>query len=190
MIEPEFFQQERLQTLEDVFFQKKDKELIAQLHKMERMKETKKSLAKVSGITNDKVLEKLVELDIRPQVVASLAVIPLIEVAWADGKIDKEEQKAVLDAACKIFISKESPDYELLKRWLTYKPEPSLLKAWKHYMKGLCEQLTKSQANALKKDFLGHAEDIAKAAGGFLGLGNKISKSEQKMLDKLAAAFE
>ncbi|MEN6385236.1 MAG: hypothetical protein ABFD79_08545 [Phycisphaerales bacterium] len=154
------------------------------------MKDIKKLIAKVSGITNDDVLDKLVEFEIRPEVVASLAIVPLIEVAWADGEISKEEQKAVLDASLESFISKESPDYELLKRWLKHKPDANLLKAWKHYMKGLCEQLTKYQVNALKKDLIGHAEEVAKAAGGFLGLGNKISKAEQKMLDKLAAAFE
>jgi uncharacterized protein YgbK (DUF1537 family) len=190
MIESDFFNAEQTKTLEDLFFLKKDKELISQLHKMEMMKESKKSLAKVSGITNDKVLEKLVELEIRPQVLASLAMIPLIEVAWADGEMDKDEQKAVLDAACKTFITKANPDYELLNRWLKHKPDAKLLKAWTVYIKGLCEQLTKQQVNALKKDLLGHAKNIAMAAGGFLGFGEKISKAEQKMLDKLAAAFE
>ncbi|MCE5341070.1 MAG: TerB family tellurite resistance protein [Planctomycetaceae bacterium] len=190
MIESDFFQKEQTQTLEDLFFIKKDRELIAQLHKMERMKESKKSLATVSGITNDKVLEKLVELEIRPEVIASLAMIPLIEVAWADGEIDKNERRVILDAACEIFITKESPDYALLKSWLKYKPNVKLFNAWKHYIQGLCEQLTKQQKNALKKDLIGHAKDVAQAAGGFLGFGDKISKAEQKMLDKLTQAFE
>ncbi|HAL45905.1 MAG: hypothetical protein A2Y12_13685 [Planctomycetes bacterium GWF2_42_9] len=190
MIESDFFNAEQTKTLEDLFFLKKDREIIAQFHKMEMMKESKQSLAKVSGITNDKVLEKLVELEVRPEVLASLAMIPLIEVAWADGELKKSEQNAVLAAACEIFITKSNPDYELLNRWLKHKPDAKLLKAWTVYIKGLCEHLTKQQVNALKKDLIGHAKNVALAAGGFLGFGEKISKAEQKMLDKLTAAFE
>lgn len=190
MVDIDFFQQDRAKSLEDAFFYNKDKKLIEQLHKMEKMKETKAALAKVSGITNDSVLEKLVRLNVRPEVIASLAVIPLVEVAWADGEIHEEEEKAVLKAACVTFITKNSVDFDLLKSWLERKPDAKLLKAWIHYIEGLCEQLTINQRKALKKEFLGHAKEVAKAAGGFLGLGNKISKAEQKILDKLESAFE
>jgi hypothetical protein len=31
---------------------------------------------------------------------------------------------------------------------------------------------------------------VAEAAGGFMGLGNKVSSEEQAILDRLEAAFE
>jgi hypothetical protein len=185
-----FFQARQAKDLEDLFFLKQDKKLIEGLHKIEKMKETKKALAEVSGITDDEVLQKFVELNVRPEILASLALIPLIEVAWADGNIDLEEEKAVLAAAAESFISKDSPDFDLLKSWMKHKPDPKLLDAWIVYITGLCKKLSAHQTSALKKDFLGHATDVAKAAGGFLGLGNKVSKAEQAVLDKLASAFK
>ena len=44
--------------------------------------------------------------------------------------------------------------------------------------------------NDLKSDLLGRARTVAEAAGGILGLGSKVSKSEQAMLEELAHAFE
>lgn len=180
---------EQGRILADKFFLERDKKLIADLHRIEKMKETKKDLSKVSGITDDEVLQKLVDLDIRPEILATLALVPLVEVAWADGSIDEEEQKAVLEAAEESFISKESPDFDLLRQWLTHKPGVKLFEAWEHYIKGLCRELTKHQKNALKKDLIGHARQVVQSAGGILGFGKKISKAEQKILDKLESAF-
>jgi hypothetical protein len=36
---------------------------------------------------------------------------------------------------------------------------------------------------------MGHAQAVAQAAGGFLGLGNKVSTAEQQMLDLLDKSF-
>lgn len=183
------FLEKQAKSLEDAFFLEQDKKLIEQLRKLEQMKETKQALAGVSGIANDEILQKLVELNVRPELLASLAVVPLVEVAWADGHVDEKEKKAVIEAAGESFVTKDSPDFEILQSWLRHKPGPQLLKAWTHYIEGLCEKLTDHQKTALKKDLLGHACQVAQAAGGFLGLGNKISPAEQKMLDDLESAF-
>jgi len=190
MDEASFFQENQGKTLEDLFFLKQDKKLIEDLHRIEKMKETKKDLSEVSGITNEEILQKLVDLNIRPEIVATLALVPLVEVAWADGKVDEEEKTAVLEAAAESFVSKDSPDFDLLRQWMEHKPNQKLLEAWKHYIKGLCGQLTQHQRNALKKDLIGHARQVAEATGGLLGFGNKISKAEQEMLNKLESAFD
>lgn len=189
MAKKHLIMQARAKTLEDLFFLEQDRILMEQFHRMEKMKETKESLAKVSGITNDDVLQKLVDLNIRPDVVATLALAPLVVMAWADGEIDEKEKAAVLKAAGECF-AQDSPDLTILKQWLEHKPGPQLLVAWKHYVKGLCEQMTHSQKAAIRTGILGHACRVAQAAGGFLGLGNKISEAEQKMLEQLDAAFE
>ncbi len=185
-----FFSAKGRKTLEDLFFLKQDAILMEEFHRMEQMKETKESLAKVSGIKNDEVLQKLVDLDIRPDVAASLALVPLIEVAWADGCIEAKEKSAILDAAAHSFFAKDSIDYKLLTQWLEHRPSGNLLDAWTHYIQGLCEKLTTSQKTLLKNELIGHARQIAQAAGGFLGLGNKISDEERRILDYLESAFD
>ncbi|MBF0216103.1 MAG: hypothetical protein HQL30_03800, partial [Candidatus Omnitrophica bacterium] len=86
-------------TMEDAFFRKRDEELIAQQKKIEKMKKTRSMLSEISGIQDQGVLDKFIELDISPEVLASIAVVPLVEVAWADGHVDEQEHKAVLEAA-------------------------------------------------------------------------------------------
>jgi hypothetical protein len=186
----DFSQDTQAKTLEDLFFLKKDKILIDKLRHLEKMKETTQSLSEVTGIKDEDVLQKLVELNIRPEIAASIALLPLIEVAWADGKVDEKEKAAVLEAASDSFVSKKSPDFTLLEQWLKHKPGPKIMDAWGHYIEGLCGELTAHQKKTLKSDLIGHAKKIAKAAGGFLGLGKKISDAEQQVIEKLESAFD
>lgn len=179
----------RRRTLEDAFFHKRDAILAEQFHKLEKMKETKQALQKVSGITDEKVLDKLVALNIRPETLASLAMVPLVEIAWADGSIGAEERDAILKAVAKNGFARGSIDYALIEGWLARRPPDSMLEAWTQYIRGLCANLNKTQIAHLRDELIGHARDIAKASGGFLGLGSKISTAEQAMLDRLKAAF-
>jgi uncharacterized tellurite resistance protein B-like protein len=177
--------------LEDEFFSRNDQHLIEKLRALQEMKETKETLSKISGIKNEAVLQKLFDLDVRPEALASLCLVPLVEIAWADGTVDEKEQKAILASAEKMGMQQGSIDYDLLKQWMTSKPGAELLTAWEHYTQGLCEQLTQEEKRILQSELLSHARSIAYASGGILGLGigNRISKAEEEMLGKLEATF-
>jgi hypothetical protein len=176
-------------ALEDRFFKEQDRILVEKQRELRQMEETKQALTAVSGITNAAVLQKLIDLKIRPEILASLAVVPLVEVAWADGRIEDKERAAIMEASAKGGLVKGSPDYQILERWLARKPEPALLEAWTHYVQGLCEQMGPEEREVLRRDLIDRARRVAVAAGGFLGLTSGISKAEQKMLDDLDAAF-
>jgi hypothetical protein len=178
--------------LEDSFFVSQDQQLIEDLRIMRKMKETKESLAAVSGIKNDAVLDKLVSLNIRPETLASLSIVPLIEVAWADGHIDEKEKKAILSAVEKKgLLNQGDVNYDIVKQWMTHRPAPDLLTAWIHYIQGLCEQLSGEEKRSLQSEIMGNARAVAESSGGILGtgIGDTISKAEKEMLAKLDAAF-
>jgi hypothetical protein len=180
--------QNSTRRLEEAFFLEQDKILIERLRAMKKMAETKEALRAVSTITNDAVLTRLVELDIKPEIVAALAVVPLIEVAWADGKIEQAERESVLSHARAQGIAEGSVEDALLERWLEHRPEARLLEAWQNYIQGLCEQLSPAERTLLRDELLSSTRSTAAAAGGWLGMG-RISPREQQMLDRLAASF-
>jgi hypothetical protein len=175
--------------LEDAFFIENDKQIIEKQKALKKMRETKASLAKVSGIHNEAVLEKLVELEVRPETLASLAVIPLIEVAWADGSVSKKEETEVLAAAAGMGIKKGGIEHGLLEQWLTHKPPQKMTDAWVHYIQGLGERLTKQEKSALKSELLGQATKIAESSGGVLGVA-AVSKEEKDVIKKMEDAFK
>ena len=176
--------------LEDAFFLREDKKLIEKYKQLKRMEETKQKLAEMSGVKDEAVLKRMIELNIRPETLISLLMVPLVEVAWADGEVDEREKHAILSAAEKKGIVKGGVEHDVLERWLAHKPDAKLLETWIHYTRALCEQLKPAGREALKNDLLGRARAVAEATGGFLGLGNKISGEEEAMLRQLETALE
>ena len=176
--------------LEDAFFLKEDQKLIEKYKQLKQMEETKQKLSELSGVKDEAILNKMIELNIRPETLVSLLMVPLVEVAWADGEVDEKEKQAILSAAEKKGITKGGIELDVLERWLAHKPDAKLLETWIHYTRALCERMQPVGRVALKEDLLGRARGIAEAAGGFLGLGNKISDAEESMLRQLETAFE
>jgi hypothetical protein len=179
---------DRIRTLEDEFFRKEDQRALARLRDISERAATREALIRVSGIKNEATIERLVALGIRPEVVGALAIIPLVEVAWADGSLDPRERDAVLARAATAGITPGTTEHDLLKSWLERQPEPSLLTAWTHMVEGLSEQMTGAQMEEFRRGLLDRARAVARASGGFLGVG-AVSAAEQDMIDRLGSAF-
>ncbi|MHB8901111.1 MAG: tellurite resistance TerB family protein [Thermoguttaceae bacterium] len=179
----------RSSELEEKFFRQKDQELIRAMREKTATMERKKALAEASGIEHDELLSQLDQLQISAETVAALSLVPLVAVAWADGKLDDKERAAVLAAAEQTGLKNDHPGYRLLESWLQEKPEKGLANVWYDYVSVLCDNLSPEARQQLAQELIGRTRAVAEATGGILGLGRKISASEQAVLDKLAAAF-
>lgn len=176
-------------TLIDAFFHEQDQKLLNQLRARLDRQTKKAQLAEIAGIADEAVLDRLVELNISPETLAAIELVPLICVAWADRTMDPSEKKAILAAAESIGITAREELRELLDHWLSRRPGRELLEAWKHYITALCSQLSADERHRLETFVLSYAERVAQAAGGFLGLGKKVSPQEQSVLNELHQAF-
>ena len=180
---------DRRKALEEQFFTKQNEELRQQLRKSQEKQASREALARVAGDADAEVLDRLVELGIGPETWAALEIVPLVEVAWANAQVEAKERSAVLAAAEANGIEAGGPSYRLLEDWLTHRPDARLLGTWGEYIVGLCAGLDPTQKGALRDEILGRARTVAEAAGGFLGLGNKISPEEEVVLQQLAKPF-
>jgi hypothetical protein len=177
---------DRGKALEEMFFARESEKLRKTLQEKEDVKDKKEALSATSGITDDAVLEQLVTLDIRSDTLAALSLVPLVEVAWADGSMDDSERSAILSAAEDSGISDESA--ALLDGWLVTQPGSEMLSAWKDYISALTSTMDTAARDNLEQELLGRARRVAESAGGFLGIGT-ISPDEEDKLEELARAF-
>jgi hypothetical protein len=180
--------EDRGRALEDEFFYKEEQKKLAQLKEKQEAQASREELKKVSGMTDDAVLDKLAGLGLRANTVAALSLVPLIAVAWADGSIQDQERVAILAAAEKKGLGKGTPGAELLGGWLTRKPDDSLFDTWHDYIHALVAQLTDDQIRKLRGEIVGFAKLVAGSAGGVLGIG-KVSGKEEKILQRIESAF-
>lgn len=177
---------DRGQSLEDEFFRREDQRLMERLSELKAVEATREALGQASGITKPAVLETLMGLGIRAETIAALSIVPLVEVAWADGALDAKERRAIVERAA---VDRDSTAGALLEAWLDRRPDPKLLIAWTHLVQAMSEQLGPDGAARLKTGLLERARAVATATGGLFGVGSRISASEAAMLAKLEAAF-
>ena len=176
-------------TLIDAFFREQDQEVRRAFRERMEKIDRRAQLTQVSGIQDEAVLDRLIELKIEPETMAAMAVVPLIAVAWADGNVQEEERKAINAAAQAAGIQPQDGRYPMLEYWMNKRPGAQLIEAWEHYIKDLCKRLDKPEIEELKHDVLSLAQGVAQAAGGFLGIGNRISAAENAVLNRLEKAF-
>lgn len=176
-------------TLIDAFFHEQDQKLRrAFRERMEKM-DRRAQLAQVSGIHDEAALDRFIELKIEPETMTAIALVPLVAVAWADAKVEEDERKAIMAAAQAAGIQPQDGRYPMLEYWLNKRPGSQLIEAWEHYIENICKRLDKQEIEELKHDVLSLARGVARAAGGFLGIGNRISAAEYIVLNRLEKAF-
>jgi len=90
---------DRRASFEELFFAKQDAKVIAALRQAHERKAAIEGLARASNIEDPELLERLVDLGIDARSWTALSLVPLVEVAWADGTIDEKERTAILAAA-------------------------------------------------------------------------------------------
>jgi hypothetical protein len=183
--EPEILR-DRGRSLEDEFFRREDQRLMQRLKELQAAQSAREGLAKASGIANPAVLDTLLQLGVRAETVAALAIVPLVEVAWADGSLDAKERQTIIERAG---VASGSAESAMLAAWLDRRPDAKLLTAWTHLVRGLCEHLDADGVARLKSGLLERARAVAAASGGVFGIGNKVSRAEAEMLTQLEAAF-
>jgi len=180
--------EERGRALEDQFFEKENKQKLAAMKDKMDTQRSREDLRKASGMSDDAVLDRLVSLGLKSNTIAALSLVPLIQVAWADGEIQDNERTAILQGAHGKGLEQGTDGYELLQTWLKKKPPEDLFVAWESYIKALTGQLNEEQNRLLKNQIIGFAKMVAAAAGGILGFG-KVSGDEEKVLNRIDAAF-
>lgn len=178
----------RERGLENEFFYRVDQELIRKLKEKADSEEGKARLKQVTGVSDEPLLNELLEAGIRAEMLVALTLVPLVQVAWANHIMDSRQRKAILEAAEDLGLAKESTSSQLLSKWLHEKPSDTLFSAWKHYVHELTKIWEPEQVQKIHDDVTHRARDVAKRAGGILGLG-AVSEAEELVLSEIEQAF-
>jgi len=184
------YMDQRRSALENAFFRQQDEAARERLRAKTDAESLRAMLSTASGVTDEAVLDELVRIDITPETVAAIGIIPLAAIAWADREMDERERAAILKAAAEFGIAESHPAHDLLQNWLTQPLSDDVIDAWKQYIAAVSASMNPEASAALRRDLIGRATKVAEAAGGFLGLGNKVSDVERRTLHELDAAFD
>ena len=181
--------QSRAMSFEEAYFRKKDADMVEKLRQVFQAKLDREELRKVTGITSDEVLDRMMTIQVKGQMLTAFKLLPLVEIAWADGACDKREAEAVIAAAIKHGIPPDSQALERVKEWLHRGPNPEARKAWYMYAQELRKVLTPAELKTFREDLLTTAREIATLSGGILNTFFTVSRDEKRILKKIVEAL-
>ena len=179
----------RRQALEEEFFKKQSQDLLEKLRDQMETEQPRAVLARVTGIKDDKVLDTLLSLNLSPETLAAFALYPLVEVAWADGRVDDREREALLKAAAEQGLAPGTAIHGVFEDLLREAPRPEVRAAWYAWARSLRDRVEPGEAAKIASSLADQARSVAEASGGFLGLGRRVSDREQVVLDSIDKAF-
>ncbi len=134
--------------------------------------------------TDADVIRALADLGMDEQSIKALPLLPLVQVAWADGEIQAGERNVIEELAVKRFELGEEGN-RLLANWLRYPPTKTYLKKGREALLMVAQRDQDGFDEALLGDVLKLSRKVAKSAGGLFGIG-AISSSESEALDEIA----
>lgn len=175
---------------EEEYFQREDIEKKAKLRRQRQLEalreEERASIASTLDTTED-VAEEAMELGFDAETARVLPLVPLIQVAWADGKVTRAQTEKVKKKARKFGVEPETPADEFLQLLLDEQPTDVFFSRVNTVIRSVVDD---DPGGDIKSNVLNWSKAVAEASGGFFGLTNPISKNERGVLDEFADLFE
>lgn len=175
-------------NLEERFYNEIDNQLLDKLRSSMSKEKTAEDIMRLTGITDVKLATTISELQVTVETLAAFRLVPLIAVAWADDRVDANEQYAIKIAAEKAGIAEDSAEMELIQAWTNNRPGAELFDTWCEYARALADSLGEEHRQSLLNEMMQQVKSVATAAGGVLGFGS-ISSSEQAVIDRVSKAL-
>lgn len=173
-------------SLEDEYFRKKDRELIEKIREAAATERARKDLGRKAGLDDPQLIQELEDLGFTPDTVGLLPLVPIVQMAWAEGGITKAERDLILSLARKRGIEAGSAADRQLTEWITNRPADDVFARAKRLVRAMLDSSSAQTGDLDADDLVKYCEEIASASGGILGIG-RISAEERALLSSIAA---
>jgi hypothetical protein len=134
------------------------------------------------------MVAELQALGFTPETLPLLPLMPLLQVAWAEGGVTPAERAQIVSLARSRGVAEGSAADRQLSAWLADRPAESTFAQATRLIRAMLD--SSSGAVGLTADELvRYCESIAEASGGFFGI-NRVGSDEKQILASLAEALK
>ena len=186
MAEKDKFAQ-REHWLEEEYFGRKNQELIEKLRERREREADRQKMAEMMGVDDQEVLEALQDLGYTSETIMLLHIVPLVEVAWAEGGAADREREMIFKIAKARGVQPGSVAHEMLSHWLENKPSERFFENSLRAIRVIFDLLPEDQRKAGRRDLISYCAQIASAvSSGIFGPGG-ISDDERALIAHIAS---
>jgi hypothetical protein len=183
------FLDDRRRASEEDHFRRKDRELIEKMRQAAVDERARNEISARTGLSDPDLLRDLQDLGFTPETLSVLPLVPIVEMAWAEGGITPAERTLIVKLARERGIAEGGRADRLLVDWMTRKPSADTFVRATRLIRAMLESGAPDASALTADDLIKYCESIAAASGGILGIG-KISADERATLSKIVAALK
>jgi len=180
---------DREKAMEAKYFRQEEAKLVEKLRQEAKLDDIAKALAEQLTVDNPELLLRVRELGVTVETAPALFLAPLVQVAWAEGSVSKQERDTVLRLARARGVEDNSPAYAKLVEWLGARPSDKLFDAAGEVLRSGFAVLPPNEREQRIKKIIDACREVAAASGGglisVLGLGTAVSVEEASLLDAI-----
>jgi tellurite resistance protein len=184
---------DRERANEAAYFRQQDAKLLDSLRARAPLDEIASAIGDKLQVDNPELLERVRQLGLKPETAPALLLAPLVQVAWAEGKITRDEQDVVLRLAQARGVEADSPPYQQILEWLAVRPSDATFDTAVEILKYGFAVLPEAEREDRIKRMVEACHEVASASGGglarLLGLGSSVSEVEASMLDDITTTL-
>lgn len=148
-----------------------------------------RALREVLGLSDVGLLFQFLSQGLDAPKAAAIELAPLAFVAWASGSVTDKESAATIKAIHESVLLEFPKTWPVIQSWLDNRPQTDLWNLWVDYTRYRLERMTTAHKREMKRRLLGHARTVARASGGWLGIGS-ICREEQTVIDQIERVFD
>jgi hypothetical protein len=147
----------------------------------------RRSMTAILGVDDgDSAVAALHASGFRPSTVALLELLPLVELAWADGSISPRERRVLVSAAARRPEVRGSAHTQL-SEWLSERPSDEIFQTCRHALRELLARVDRRVAERKRSTLLAEGTLVFSDEGGLLGGDTPLTAEQQRLLAELAA---
>ena len=180
---------ERGRALEDEYFHRKERELIAKMRERATAESERQRIGATTGVADAQLLQDLQELGYTAETITLLHLMPLVQMAWAEGHVSMRERDLIIEAARARGIEKGSAADQQLAGWLATRPSEALFTTTLRAIAAMMQSRPENERKAGEQDLLSYLTSIAAASGGVLGWG-AVSDEERAVLARVTKELD
>lgn len=180
---------DRRRGLEEEYIRKREQELIEKLRRRAEEAAARRHLGEQTGVADEEILQDLLALGYSPETVQLLHLVPLVEMAWAEGSVSAHERELITKAARARGVGAGSAADRQLADWLTTCPASEFFERTLRAIGAILETRPAAEREASQRDLLTYCAAIASASGGILGFG-AVSDEERQLLVHISQELE
>jgi hypothetical protein len=185
------FMGDREKALEDSYFRQQEARLLEKLRQGATLDEIAVALREKLQVDNPELLARAREAGITPETAPAFFLAPLVQVAWAEGKVGRHERETVLRLAHDRGVASGTPAHDQLVTWLEQRPSDALFDAALDVIRAGFDVLPHVERDERIERIVHACREVAQGSGSeiarLLGLGDGVSGSEESVMGTIEA---